>query len=751
VFSSRLQRAIGRGLKPNGNLADELGELGDYSIRSRNDAKAICKALSEFPQDSAGEGFRSPLHALTALFQDVESRDCPAFEVLYSDGQAQLMRILDEKLADANEDRADDLLFILKILAMYGSREGAEKVVEAARRPLKPDAFMWAPIFSSFAPGHPHAEYVFDAIGESLPNEFLAVALLDSANSMAIEHGLQRHPFDSSAGVAKLESWLKNPDPETFSYAHSATAALPFIGHPSRDGLLALAMDHLSPSVQMEAAWAAAKLDREAGLKLLARFCLEVDHSDVAQRYLTELGRNDLIPSEASDPSFQAKAEFSRWLAHPNELGRPPDELEIVDHRQLAWPPEHELRPFWLIRYLLRDRTGLEGDDVDCGLVGSMTWCFFSYSMNQRPPEDIYAIHCYWEMQHAGLIEETEVTDATEYASFLGQWRGKPLEQATITRIVEVSPKLRTDNRLMALAAGRVNDQEGWVVLDGPHSTWYPADEQPSGGHESILLMIHVGRQLLGFIGSPDRKKYIGNSQGPDPERFIAAYERLIEEAADAEPEQQQELLGSFGLLARHFEAYVDRKSSSAEEGCQQIAIDTYRQFLNIARNVDPAIADKVLRSTSLVGKMFNEYVEALAGAGETAEIPDLIDFFAPRWENNLGFGILGRAAHTIGQLDQAENYFVKLRDGKETYYRSMEMSTLAEIWHGRGETGRANELLIACLRQLLTEMKESKYASDRKRFAEDFDHHRSTFLRLFPNGESELKQLGIPESPLGE
>ena len=77
------------------------------------------------------------------------------------------------------------------------------------------------------------------------------------------------------------------------------------------------------------------------------------------------------------------------------------------------------------------------------------------------------------------------------------------------------------------------------------------------------------------------------------------------------------------------------------------------------------------------------------------------------------------------------------------------EMSMLAEIWHDRGETSAAKELLIDCLRKLVAEIRESNYPSDREMFAEEFKHHRTTYLRLFSEGESELEAQNIPVDPL--
>ena len=752
MFSSPLIRAIERGLKQDGDLVDELNGLDDYAIRSKEDAKAICETLSTLPTEhsSVKSHSSSQLYALAALFQDVDGGDSPAFEVLYEEGLPQLIRIFDATIERGNEDDDDDLLFVLKILAMYGSLEGAEKVVDAARRPLNHEGYLWHVVLGAFSEGHPQRDYLFRALSDPLPTGFLAIGLLDCANAAAIEEELLEHPFDSQAGWALLQSWLEDPDPNNASYAHSATAALPFISNPAQDSLLALAMEHADIGVQIESAWAAGKLDREVGFSALAEFCLDVDHSGVAQRYLEELNREYLIPAEARDESFQAKAEFSSWLAHPNELGRSPDELEIVDHRELDWPPEREPLPFWLMRFRLRDQTGLEDDEVDCGLVGSATWCFFSYKMHQRPPEDVYAIHCYWEMQHAELIVEDEVTDPSEYAGLLNQWHGNRLESATITRVAEVSPKLNVAARLVALASAKQDGQDGWVVLDGPRSTWYPKAEQPVDTYEAVVLKIHIGRQLLGFQDRPDRKKFLV-TDGPvrSPQQYIAAYEKLLSGTSESAPARQDELLGSRSLLARHFDGYVDALVEVDGRDKSDTVICLYERFLDLAAQTDESIRDEAYDSFSALGENFDKYIDALVARGRSADVAELLEVFAPHWDHNLGYGLIATAAFKADHRDVAEQFCVILRDGLDSFYRSEEMSMLAQIWFDRGEIIEARELLIECLRKIVTEIEESKYNSDRQMFADEFRHHRSTFLRLFPAGESELAELGIPADPL--
>jgi hypothetical protein len=740
--SSPLQRAITRGLQPNGDLGKELSDLDDYTLSSREDAQAVCKALETLPSKQTNKDFSSPLHHLTDFFQDVENREVPAFEVLSKEGIPQLIRIFDAEVAqaDTDDEKADDLLFLLKILAMYQTREGAEKVVEAAKRPLKPDDYTWHVVLKIFSKGHPHSEYLFKSLSDPLPEKFLAVSLVDSANTAAREDNLKRHPFDSEAGHKRLQSWIEGRNPDHFSYAHSAAATLPFIANPARDQLLDLAMNHPDADVQIEAAWAAAKLGREVGFEVLVKFCKDVNHSDSAQRYLAELGREDLVSAEAKDPSFAAKAEFAQWLSHPSELGQPPDEIEIVDHRKLAWPPEREPKPFWLIRYRLRDKTGLAEDDVDCGLVGSMTWCFFSYNMDQRPPEDVYAIHCYWEMENDGSIDEEEVDAGSEYAVMIRQWKGPRLVSPKVTMVAKISADLKTPATLVGVATAKLDGKEGWAVLDGPRSKWYPKDEQPKDSRDGTLLKIHVGRQLLGFRDEPDRKKYLAAQASPrDPRQIVEAYEKLLADGLNADAEQQGR------VLSRHFNAYVDALVAVKGTPKSDAIVDVYGRYLKLAQGADASVREETFDSLGLLGEHLDEYVDALVSRGRTSEISGLITTLDPYWQNNLGYRRLGSAAFKAGEKDIAERYLSKLREDQEYFFRFEEMGLLADIWHVRGATDQARELLIDCMKKLLAEIKESKYPSDRTMFAKEFQNHRSTFLRLFPDKESDLSDLKLP------
>lgn len=491
-----LRKAIQRGLS-KGNLDEELRDLGELTIESRADAEAVCWGLRQLNRDTANLGEHA--QALAHLFQHIEDGDCEAVEHFREEGIPELLRLFEELRESPETDGRDAMFFILRVLGMYGTTDGALKVIEAARLPFHPEGYMWSVILRGFGAGHPQNDLLYSSLKDPLPEGFIGVCLLDAANAAILEGEAMDHPFDSEEGKARLRAYLTGRDSEEYSFAHSATAALPFISEHGRDELLTLAARHPADDVRIKAAWAAAKLGRTEGLERLCELCRDFKTAEAAKRFLVELGREDIIPPEANEPSFVALAEFAQWCAHPNELGRVPDELEIVDHRELSWPPEREAKPFWLIRYKLRDPSDTGEDEEDCGLVGSVTFCFFSYQLAQRPPEDGYAVHCYWEMEQRGLIEEADVTDDDEYAELLQEWSGPALDRVRLLRVAEISPELKYPQRLLGLASAELEGEPGWIVLDGPRTRWYPGAAQPVEANESAVLMIHVGRRLLGL------------------------------------------------------------------------------------------------------------------------------------------------------------------------------------------------------------------------------------------------------------
>lgn len=129
--------------------------------------------------------------------------------------------------------------------------------------------------------------------------------------------------------------------------------------------------------------------------------CLDSRYSHTAQQYLKELGHPERIPGEAQRPESQAIAEMANWLAHPQEFGRAPDSIELFDTRELFWPPTNDRRRLSLVKYSFHGGAGREADS-GIGMVGSVTFALFGEVTADLSPEDIYGLHCCWELEIKG-------------------------------------------------------------------------------------------------------------------------------------------------------------------------------------------------------------------------------------------------------------------------------------------------------------------------------------------------------------
>lgn len=398
---SPLRDAITRGLAPGADLAAALHELGDYPLRTIEDAEAVCEALERLPAepDPDDQTTRSPLHAVLGILQGIETRE--AYEGIAERGISRLAAVVTELLRSPEAEtpsRREVIAFALKVLGLYRVPEAIEPIAEAARRPGVDEAFLWEVIFRTFDAQHPLRLTLCDRLRAPLPKGFAGIAYLDFANTLAREGFIDDHPFDTSEGIDRLGGLLRNSDPESFSQAQSAAAALPFLDPGARQPLMALAMDHPSTAVQMEGAWAAAKLGSEAGIRFLARLCMDVNHSLQARLYLQELDRHEAVPPRAHEPNFEAMAKMVDWLGHPMEFGRPPDEISLFDTRELLWPPANDMRRLWQFHYRYAATSPDQPATEGIGMVGSITFSLFGETSPSMTPEDIYALHCCWEL-----------------------------------------------------------------------------------------------------------------------------------------------------------------------------------------------------------------------------------------------------------------------------------------------------------------------------------------------------------------
>ncbi len=395
-FKSSFAKSLRKAVSDLPSFTRHLGEFENHKVAGEAEAKAVVEALNALEgAECAHKSPSSPYHVVIAYFQDTEDRE--AIQYLRQNGIPRLIRILEARWND--KDLRWDLMFCFKILAMYQTPQAVPLIVRAMRE--WPEEYLWRISLQYFAEKDaPQADLLIRTVGEDIPRDAAGVAYLECVNARAREYGLSPHPFSTPSGIIRLKELLTNPDPQDDN-AISATAALPFLPRDAQSELFSLALDHPNWEVQLEAAWAMAKIGNERGFSLMVDFAKDVHKFIKVARYLHELGRDSLLPSETLSEDFQAMAEMSNWLQHPSELGRIPDELIQVDTRELCWPPTNDTRRVWLFRYTCKPPAGVEADENDTGIgmVGSVTWVLFSESTANMKPEDVYALHCCWELQ----------------------------------------------------------------------------------------------------------------------------------------------------------------------------------------------------------------------------------------------------------------------------------------------------------------------------------------------------------------
>jgi hypothetical protein len=398
---TQLGKALQAGLQPGGNLAEALDARGDAPL-TVDEAHDVCGFLAEIQDASNLQGGSpsatsdSALHHLTGLFQLVDSREVAL--VLQHEGIPHLVRLYDASLTLPNRNPSA-LLFVLKVLAMHDRSELVERLAAVAQDAGLCEGFLWSVLFRCLGEEGLLGVQVCNRLSQPLPLGFAAVALLDFANVLCLAGRISRHPYDTTAGRRRLRDWLTSTDVRQTSCAKSATVALPFLTPPERDELLDLAQQHPSAEIRLEAAWAAARLGHAAGIRALAQFCLDPRTSKLATAYLEDLGQVEAVPKEAQEPDFRACAEMCAWLAHPQEFGRPPEQIELLDTREICWPPTRDRRRLWLFHYRYPPHQEGGTPDTGVGMVGSVTFALFGETTADLPAEDIYALHCCWELE----------------------------------------------------------------------------------------------------------------------------------------------------------------------------------------------------------------------------------------------------------------------------------------------------------------------------------------------------------------
>ena len=405
---SPLTKALSRGLAPSGDLKEQLDGCEVEEIDDAIDAMSRLSAYRGLIEDDderasmIAEWFRQP-----------------GSEVVFGGFFQEGMPLVHERLKallerESEEDSfRDERLLLIGLLFGYGYQMAMPEIEEAAKDPGLCENYSWVRAFSSGNENDTDFVAMLQHLGRDLPEGFASVAFLDRCNEMCREHDMDPHPFSSDAGMQRLRSYAIDADPEHFSYARSSATALPHLSHPDRDALLGLLEKHPDLEVAAEAAWAGAKLEREASISRLIEMASDWRIGQRAFDYLGELELKNRIPQDSLESRHLARCAMADWLRHPHELAATPDQLEIVDHREIHWPPTEDRRRVTLLKWTLKDESGI-------GMTGgTTTWCFFSQDHLDQPVLDVYARHCNWELRALEKENAPESYDDLDYGRTL--------------------------------------------------------------------------------------------------------------------------------------------------------------------------------------------------------------------------------------------------------------------------------------------------------------------------------------------
>lgn len=478
----------------------------DVAITSESDFLAIAQWISQLDIDAPNPSSNSIANYETCLRLLVEFELSEHLLIDSLGVQRAIEKQLDRILRlDSDALKPLELVAMnsLRYLLMTKSSNSERLLLDIAENKRLQQSAYWSTIAYVIPQKSPVCRSLIIRIlrGEWMGR--VSVSMIEFQNAQTFNDANYPHFLNHSKGSEIVRQWL-SPDlsneMQAFGAPKAAAISLAFLQSPDWFELVRLACEHPDMNVVLEGAWAGARRADDASIERLVKLAQDVRYSNTAVDYLRELSLESRIPSAIENPDFAARAELAKWLSYPTEKGRPPDSLEIIDNRRMTWPLEDAPVNVYLIQFSYKDPTGGAKDEVDIGFVGPMTFCHYDMKMSDRPKEDIYAIHVFRELESYDLIESVDLAQqpgAFDY--LLATWKKEPLEAPEIIAVAKLQPSVEYPRRLIALAKAKLAGEEGYVVLDGPRSKWCPKKDRLADTPETTLLMIHLGRQLLGF------------------------------------------------------------------------------------------------------------------------------------------------------------------------------------------------------------------------------------------------------------
>lgn len=304
---------------------------------------------------------------------------------------------------------------ILKLFSKYFNKSSFYKLVTYIKEDFLADNYQWDNIFRNISENDSKSEFVLTELKDFIPKDFAGVTYLDLCNRRGIANDDFKHPYDSDKGFEWINKLIttNKTNSKNESYIVSVITSLPFLSSAYRTEIISQVEMIPSMKIQIELAWAGAKLGDEAHIEKLVNYAKDYRVSNKAVYYLNELELSDRIPEEIEEPDFKALEEMCTWLSHPNEYGGFPDEAEIVYKKELFWPYLKDFETMYIIKYTYKNYKNSNKDNVNVGVVGSTTFSLIPFEVGnvdikELKPEEIFGIYALWEQEALQVLWEED-------------------------------------------------------------------------------------------------------------------------------------------------------------------------------------------------------------------------------------------------------------------------------------------------------------------------------------------------------
>ena len=359
--------------------------------------------------------------------------------------------------------------------------------------------------------------WMLERLTDGMTHRQIAPAVMDLFNFYFRSGTINSHPAsvraasltellgDLTERMEQIESGgaRQNTPEETARQVGDAVAmivslcdALALVGHTGGIDPIKRAMNLRHRRVQAEAAAALAKLGDLSGREKLIELAQEPSVRLRVLAFAEELGIENEISLELRGEIARAESHLAIWLSEPTQMGIAPNQVSLIDSRELYWPSyEHPVQC-----YLFKFRFGTkEKGYANVGICGPLTHAF-SNDLLHLPVEDMYAAFAGWQTIHPDIFTMSVETAEKSFANDLRRLKST-LNSDPELEDVEYCTVGSFFGQLVLVATGKTridgSERAGTLVADSDQS-WFIDRGNPNSPIDwQMAFGIWRGRQLL--------------------------------------------------------------------------------------------------------------------------------------------------------------------------------------------------------------------------------------------------------------